>query len=217
MLRPRAHGGPTVTAATVYVVRHGETPWTAAERVQGWADVPLTDHGRDQVAATGRALADAVGDAEPRLLASDLLRARESAEVLADTVPGAPAPDLDAAWRERDFGVYQGLDDERYHAVHGQVDAVDGILWAPEDGESWRDVETRVLAAWADLRRSLGDGDVAVVVTHYGPIACLLAEADDRRLSVEMRESGYEEAVAARVAVEDGVTTLLDRDLTADG
>ena len=39
------------------ILRHGETVWNCAGRIQGAADSPLTAFGRDQAAAQGRLLA----------------------------------------------------------------------------------------------------------------------------------------------------------------
>ena len=64
---------------TLLLVRHGETDWNAEGRLQGHTDTPLNDYGRRQA----RALADALaGDDFEALYASDLARARETAEIL---------------------------------------------------------------------------------------------------------------------------------------
>ena len=43
---------------TIYYIRHGETAWNAAGRLQGTQDVPLNDLGRRQAARAGSILAD---------------------------------------------------------------------------------------------------------------------------------------------------------------
>jgi len=56
------------------------------------ADRALTDKGREEVRATAKAIAD-MGLAAGRVLASPLLRAVQSAEIVAD-VHGAPEPEV---------------------------------------------------------------------------------------------------------------------------
>ena len=64
---------------TLLLVRHGETDWNAEGRLQGQTDRPLNDFGRRQA----RALADGLaGERLEAIYASDLARARETAEIL---------------------------------------------------------------------------------------------------------------------------------------
>jgi broad specificity phosphatase PhoE len=61
---------------TFLIVRHGETDWNVAGRLQGWRDSPLTANGRAQAAAVAARLA---GEPIDALVASDLGRTRETA------------------------------------------------------------------------------------------------------------------------------------------
>jgi len=79
------------------LVRHGETDWNAAGRLQGHTDRPLSDHGREQA----RRLADELaGEDLEAIYASDLARARETAEIVGERLqlPVVLDPDL----REKD-------------------------------------------------------------------------------------------------------------------
>ena len=64
----------------LYLVRHGETDWNAAHRIQGSTDIPLNATGRVQALATGRLLARRPWDA---IYASPLSRAYETATIIA--------------------------------------------------------------------------------------------------------------------------------------
>jgi broad specificity phosphatase PhoE len=89
---------------TLLLVRHGETDWNADGRLQGQTDRPLTDYGRRQSTQLAAKLADEKLEA---IYASDLARARETAEIVAERLrlPVMLDPDL----REKDWGTWEGL------------------------------------------------------------------------------------------------------------
>lgn len=159
---------------TALLVRHGQTDWNAEGRLQGWAPVGLSDRGREQAAALGEALA-ADHDVD-EVVASDLERTRETAEHVAEAT-GAPLR-FDEGWRERGFGVYQGLPYEQVQERHPDYDlrerSIVGLPATPEGAEGVGDVRERVLDAWEQLHAE-ADGTVAVV-THGGPLHFVLGE-----------------------------------------
>ena len=73
-----------MSVRTWYLVRHGETEWNAAARMQGQWDSPLTTRGREHARMTARLLSRLGVDA---MFASPLGRVRETIEILSKTVP----------------------------------------------------------------------------------------------------------------------------------
>lgn len=164
--------------STVLLVRHGESTWNRQGRVQGWAATRLTDRGRDQ-ARTLAAHLDS-RHAVDRVIASDLLRAQETAREIAGTV--GVEPSFRADWRERDFGNLQGMYSEDMFERHPQH-SLDDVGYAaaeerPVGGESLLDTRERVLRGWSALCRLLTRDETAVVVTHTGPIYLLLGHLE---------------------------------------
>jgi len=148
------------------LVRHGESAWNALGIVQGQASAPgLTDRGRRQASTLARQLQ---GRPVAALFSSDLTRARQTAEIIAEGV-GTVAV-LDDRVRERDFGVFEGGPSTELTAAVTGVDG-DRVVDAdarPAGGESVRDLYDRV--AWfVDSVDGGTDGDV-VVVCHGGAI-----------------------------------------------
>lgn len=162
-----------MTGRTILLVRHGETDWNREGRVQGWAPVPLNERGRRQARALGERLA---GEYDvDRIVTSDLARAQETAVLLAEGT-GTPDPTPDSGWRERNVGVYQGLDRDVLYGRYPAMSADSGrvaITECPEGGESLREMRERVVEGWSRVRDG-GTGETTVVVTHGGPIGLLL-------------------------------------------
>src|SRR5438132_1464041 len=85
-------------------MRHGETDWNAAQRLQGHTDTPLNETGMSQArAAAPRLAAHPIG----HVVSSDLQRAVQTARVAAEHLGVAHL--LDAELRERCFGVFEAL------------------------------------------------------------------------------------------------------------
>src|SRR6476646_2809 len=92
----------------VLVARHGETDWNREGRWQGHGGPGLNAHGRAQ----GRALAERLRPvALQALYASDLDRARETAEIVAAAIGIEPV--LEPGLREVDNGDWRGLTREQ--------------------------------------------------------------------------------------------------------
>ena len=164
---------PTGGETAVVLVRHGETDWNRDNRMQGWAPSTLTDRGREQARALGDHLAERYEF--DRLVASDLRRTRETTALLQEAGV-APDPTFDRAWRERDFGVYQGLTKDELFERYPQFAATTGVSAVsevPENGESLLSARQRVLDGWQRLRED-ATGETVLVVTHGGPIYLLL-------------------------------------------
>lgn len=174
---------------TVLLVRHGETEWNRTRRVQGWAPVGLNDTGRRQArTAADRIAADYDVD---RIVASDLRRTRETARILRRPLEVSDdRTRFDRAWRERDFGVYQGLTYEALFEGHPEFaigkNREAAIEVQPEGGESVLEARDRVLGAFRSL--VAGPSETVLVVTHGGPIHVVRAHVDGRDLVTEIEE-----------------------------
>jgi probable phosphoglycerate mutase len=107
---------PTQPKTTLLIIRHGETVWNAEHRFQGHGDSPLTETGRNQVAALGRRMEALNFDA---LISSDLGRTRQTASIIADFT--GHAVELDSRLRERNYGVLEGLTVPEIRAKHYEV------------------------------------------------------------------------------------------------
>jgi broad specificity phosphatase PhoE len=153
-----------MTARTrVLLVRHGQTTWNAQGRWQGQLESPLSALGRRQAAEASKAVG-----ALDAIVASDLMRAADTAAIIAELVGVGPVQ-VDARLRERDVGEWQGLTRREIEArFPGDLDA-----WRTPPGfEHDDDVASRATAALTDLH-AVHPGATVLAVTHGGVIRAL--------------------------------------------
>jgi probable phosphoglycerate mutase len=158
---------------TIYLARHGETDWNRDRRWQGHTDVALNEAGRAQA----RELAEALRDRGlSHVHASDLSRARETAEIVARTL-GLSAVSVDARLRERGFGVFEGLTESECVARYpDQWASYRSDLRRPPPGaEEYEAVAQRMHEAVSYLADNSGDQTRAsVIVSHGGAMRAFL-------------------------------------------
>ena len=152
------------------VVRHGETEWNVAARIQGHGDSPLTAMGVAQADAVAQRLATEKFD---RIVASDLARAHETAKRIGAV--NAHPIDLDPRLRERSFGDGEGLSyeevDRLYPGAFSRVRETDPDYRIP-GGESRREFHERVVAGVEAIAKRHA-GETLVLVTHGGVLSTL--------------------------------------------
>ncbi|AET04062.2 putative phosphoserine phosphatase [Medicago truncatula] len=159
--------------AEIVVVRHGQTIWNAAKKVQGHLDVELNEVGREQA----RAVADKLsrGPKISAIYSSDLQRAFETAQIIASKCGGLEVvKDFDL--RERHKGDLQGL-------PHHEIEKTNPISYKammsdnedeeiPGGGESITQLLERCKSAFLRIGKKY-KGERVVVVSHGASIEIL--------------------------------------------
>lgn len=144
----------------VWIVRHGETEWSASGRHTSTTDLPLTGRGREQAQVAARAVE---GHAFAEVLCSPLLRARETAELL-----GHPQPTLDEDLHELRYGAYEGRTTPE---IREEVPGWTVFTHPCPEGETLAQVAERCDRVLARARAA--DGDVLCVA--HGHVLRILA------------------------------------------
>lgn len=189
-----------MTAGRVVLWRHGRTAHNASARLQGQVDIPLDDVGTWQAETAAAALASRYRPT--RIIASDLGRARSTAEALSERT-GVPV-ETDARVRERSFGEWEGMTSaeiaERWPEQHA--------AWAaghePErvGAETRADVLARMVEAVTAQAAELGRDDTLVVVSHGAAISLaltgLLGQSAEWRGVAGMSNAHWAEVQPAR-------------------
>lgn len=94
----------------VYLLRHGQTEWNLALRLQGSMDSALTPLGREQAAVQRRLLEPIVANQSPDVVVSPLGRTRQTAEIALNGLDLSIAPRFDARVAEINSGDWEGLE-----------------------------------------------------------------------------------------------------------
>ena len=145
------------------VLRHGDTAWSVAGRIQGRTDVPLLP---------GTSILFPEACRGMRVVTSPLMRCVQTAALL-----GAPDAAREPRIAEMHWGDWEG---ETFAALRERLgeamreNEARGIDFRPANGESPREVRLRVRSWLRDLAMA---GEPTLAITHRGVIRALLAEA----------------------------------------
>ena len=131
----------------LYIIRHGQTDWNIAKKIQGRQDIPLNERGHFQAQCLGKAMENRPITA---VFSSPEIRAMATAIAVASPagVPVIPVRD--------DRALY-----EAWWSHPAET--------APPEGESINQVNERCREAWKEIKPQL-TGDAAIVA-HGGLLA----------------------------------------------
>src|SRR5919109_2911778 len=156
---------------TLLLVRHGETDWNRDGRWQGHSDRPLNELGQRQASELAESL-----DGVDVIYSSDLVRARETAEILGAQL-GVEVR-LDRRLRERSFGAWEGMTmdeiEQRFREALDRWRTGEGF--GADDAEPFEEFGARVRSFVEDV---LGrhPQETVLVVGHGGSIRVVHAFA----------------------------------------
>jgi broad specificity phosphatase PhoE len=175
----------------VTLIRHGETEWNSAGRLQGSSDSPLTEGGVRGAVACGQRLSTWKFDAA---YTSPLPRARRTATLILNELQSPPHLQEDDRLRERCFGRWEGLEWSRIEEEFGEElsrSNSDASYAIQGGGESRQETLERVLAFLNTLPEKYTRGKSASVlcVTHSATATSIIK--DVLGLAQEQRRSFY--------------------------
>lgn len=164
-----------------YFVRHGETDWNKAQRIQGSTDIPLNETGKMQAEQAVSVLSRLPIH---RIVASNLTRAYETASIIN---AGLQKPLIvDEGLQERNFGQYEGLHFEEMDKLRngmkedGHTPEENGYP-CPPAGEPYADFRIRTITAFARNLEKF-EGENILFVAHGGVYRvlrrCLFTDLD---------------------------------------
>ena len=153
----------------VYVVRHGESEANLAQVHSGWAQINLTEQGRQDAAMAGRLLK---GISFDRIYSSDLIRTVQTAQI---AVPGCEPVRLECL-RETNTGTLTLVSVKECIEKYGEayLKARGSRDFTAYEGENHAMHRERVAGFLKMLAKTAGDDEKVAVFAHYGTIQCML-------------------------------------------
>lgn len=184
-------------ADRIFIVRHGETEWSANGRHTSVTDLPLTENGRRQAAIAAEKLK---GEHLELVLCSPLLRARQTAEIAGLGETAEICDDL-VEWK---YGEYEGLTSPEIWERHDP----NWNLWRDgcPGGESPAEVGARVDRVLERFAAVDGDG---LAIAHGHILRVLTA----RWCEMEVAAGAHFKMATAAIGVlsHERATTTIDR------
>ena len=173
------------TKRRIIYVRHGQTEWNAQFRYQGKANIPLNEKGKAEARLLGERLKSWT---HCRIYSSPLVRAAETARIIAGFMNPAPPVKLVEDMVEMDFGNWEShsvLDVMKKDPVLYSAWREDPSSVTPLGGETFESVKSRVKRALEGIFED-ADGDI-LVVCHGGTIRAALTVLFDIPSSMAWR------------------------------
>jgi broad specificity phosphatase PhoE len=153
---------------TLILVRHGESVWNRAGRIQGQVNSPLTDLGINQAKAISDHLSGILLNQDLEIYTSPLDRAIQTAEIIAQGIDH-PSSKIIIEERLNDFNVGEisgtfGWDKvAEIFPEQAQLRLQDPMRFHPSGGESGAEFEARLRSLLEDL---MDDGALKLMVSH---------------------------------------------------
>lgn len=193
----------------LYIVRHGETDWNKARKIQGQVDILLNEFGRHLAIETGKGLRDVSFEL---CISSPLLRAVETAELILDKkdVPVI----TDKRIMEMAFGVWEGrcCSEEGWDLPQEFRDFFEAPerYRAPEGGEDFYMMRERLEDFLKELYQRDDLKDKNVLITTHGAALCgILNLMKDKPISEYWGNGVHKNCAVTEVEVKDGLPVIL--------
>ncbi len=193
----------------LYIIRHGETDWNKARKMQGRSDIPLNEHGRLAAQKTKEGLKDVKFDVA---FTSPLKRAKETVQILLE---GRDVPIIeDERIIEIGFGNGEGLacvKDKTKPDVNFNYFFVKPGLYTPhEGGETFEDVKVREEAFLQELFAKKEYQDSTILISTHGAALCGLLRIIKKNPVEKFWDGGlHQNCGMSIVDVKDGKAEIL--------
>ncbi len=190
----------------IYLIRHGETDYNKAKRIQGHCDIELNDYGRELARITAQGLKDVPFDIA---FTSPLVRASETARII---VGERDIPIIeDIRIQEVGFGEYEGL----CSGKQGYNIPDNKAFWnfffdtenyqVPPGGESFEEVIQRTGDFLSEIVNHKDYQDKVILVSTHGcALKAILANVNHTPIREFWGEGVHKNCAVTHLKVKDG-------------
>lgn len=149
----------------LYIIRHGETDWNKAFRLQGQSDIPLNEYGKELAWITSDALKNIMFHV---IYSSPLCRAYETAEIMRRDRPVEII--TDGRLKEISFGADEGRSKDELGEHFSNFFFAPDQYVPSEGGESYEDVCRRAADFFTEQIEPLRSTDKTVLIVAHGTL-----------------------------------------------
>jgi probable phosphoglycerate mutase len=181
-----------MSSARITIIRHGETEWNLAKKLQGHLDSPLTENGIQQANLLAEALKNKPFDF---CYSSDLRRASNTAKIINKHLNLNII--VNSNLRERAFGVFESLTREELKLKHPKI--LEAYLKKDYDfevpgGESLKEFYTRIVNEIESIAQKHANKNI-LMVAHGGVLDCIIRKTFNLPLNAERCYTIYNTSV----------------------
>lgn len=190
----------------LYIIRHGQTDWNRARKLQGRTDIPLNERGRYVAELTQEGLKDVAFDLA---FTSPLVRAKETAEII---LKGRNIPIIeDERIVEVNFGAYEGedfrLDNENLQNFFSKPEA----YYPVEGSESMESILQRTGDFLLELYEHPKYQNSTILISTHGAALCGLLCNIKKWEKADFWKGGlHKNCGLSIVEVTDGIPKILE-------
>lgn len=195
----------------IYMIRHGETNWNIARKLQGRSDIELNEEGRRLARVTSEALANVEFN---RIYTSPLLRAKETAMIMKANreIPVIEEERI----QEISFGIYEGFHCAEDHYTVPDPDFINFFKQpekyiAPEGAETIEALCKRTTDFLQELVHTTAyQNDTILVSTHGAALRGLLSSINMKSVAEFWKGGVHKNCAITILEVTDGKIKLVE-------
>lgn len=180
----------------IYLIRHGETVWNRAARLQGHKDTPLTLKGIKQARSLGFALRKVLKNKTPSFFySSPIGRAKQTASIISDIIDfDVERMEYKSSLKEITFGDWDGLNMQEIltqYKTSWEKRKSDRWNTSPPNGESFQEAKKRITPILNEIAIQQD-----VVIVSHGSLnkiirGCWCSLSDVETLALDEPQDGF--------------------------